>query len=141
MLNNKYKGPRKNPVMKTATTIEPPKIGEVLNILSKEGAIAIFNAVRTGMVAKQETAKELGLTKKQYYTRLKELKRLGMVAKDGEVYTHTEFGAVMEKKIEEIGKVLTKEEFARLLMADVLRQSKKFTDDEIGNFVSNKLKG
>lgn len=73
---------------------------ELLSVLSKDGAIEILNETESKLKSKRETHKKLGLTKRQYYTRLRELKNFDVVKKEGERYIQTEKGKKLNKIIE-----------------------------------------
>lgn len=68
------------------------KVKEVLSLLSKEGTIKILKESGSKLVSRRDTPSSLGLSRRQYYTRLRDLKRLGMVRKEGEGYIRTENG-------------------------------------------------
>lgn len=68
------------------------KVKEVLSLLSKEGTIKILRESGSKLTSRRDTPSSLGLSRRQYYTRLRDLKRLGMVRKEGEGYIRTENG-------------------------------------------------
>jgi len=118
--------------MKKVAKITPPTIEEVFSILSKKEARAIFDAAKSGVVAKIESANGLGLTLKQYYTRLGELKELYLIRKVGEIYVRTEFGNSIDKNIDSISSSLKEDQFLRFSMIDILRESGKYSEEELG---------
>lgn len=65
---------------------------EVLSALSSEGAVEILGKTGSKLISSRETPNKLGLTKRQYYSRIRELKELGVIKKEGEGYIRTERG-------------------------------------------------
>ncbi len=65
---------------------------KILSALSREGSLTILKEASSKLTSKRGTHAELGLTKRQYYSRLRELKNLGVIRKEGEGYVRTEKG-------------------------------------------------
>lgn len=65
---------------------------KVLSALSREGSLTILKEANSKLTSKRGTHAELGLTKRQYYSRLRELKKLDVIKKEGEGYVRTEKG-------------------------------------------------
>jgi hypothetical protein len=70
----------------------------ILGILSKYDALKIFLHSIEGIEAETDAADRLGLTKKQYYTRLKQLVDSGLIEKRQGKYVHTTLGKVIYEK-------------------------------------------
>ena len=122
------------------------KVMQILSLLSKNDAVTIFLASQHGLESRQETHVQLGLTKKQYYTRLKQLVDLSLVEKQSSgkkkvksyhtpLYMPTLFGSMVYKRcilgLEDITKNSKK-----LEAAEILRQSSRFSAGEIAEFLS-----
>ena len=84
-------------------------IAEILTLISKPDALKILSLAREGLRSKTGTPSEVGLTKKQYYTRLRQLVDLNLVEKmemserkkgadRAPVYTTTLFGNLVHKR-------------------------------------------
>lgn len=65
---------------------------KIFSTLSKEGAIEILRESKSKLISRRKTPESLGLTKRQYYSRLRELKNLNVIKKEGEGYIHTDRG-------------------------------------------------
>jgi hypothetical protein len=96
-------------------------------------AIEIFVQVGRGMKGGQESLKELGMSKKRYYTRLRELVKCGLVEKESTRYRYTVLGSLVEQQF--IGLLQIVEREKELQMIEELRKSERFTEEEIGSFV------
>ena len=122
------------------------KVMQILSLLSKNDAMTIFLASQHGLDSRQETHVQMGLTKKQYYTRLKQLVDLSLIEKQDSgkkkvrsyhtpLYMPTLFGSMVYKRcvlgLEDITKNSKK-----LEAVDVLKQSSRFSADEIVEFLS-----
>ncbi|MDE1870419.1 MAG: hypothetical protein KGH71_05585, partial [Candidatus Micrarchaeota archaeon] len=71
--------------IKTLSEKDITPLREVHTILSKKDALTVFLKVAGGLKSDLDTPGNIGLTKKQYYTRLKRLVDLGLAQKNGEV--------------------------------------------------------
>jgi len=110
------------------------KLTELLGILSKKDALTIFLLSKEGLKAEADTPQKIGLTRKQYYTRLKQLVNNGLIDKYGDVYQHTTLGALLHQKyiLELLGHVRNAKQME---MVDTLKRTKQFSEDDIANFV------
>lgn len=111
------------------------KLSDVFSILSKSDALTIFLVTKDGLKSKVQTPGKIGLTKKQYYTRLKELVDLGLLDRNEGRYTHTTLGNVIYEKhlMGFLNSMKASKEFE---MIDFLKKTSKFNAEEIINFVS-----
>lgn len=119
------------------------KVMQILSLLSKSDAMIMFLASQYGLESRQDTHVQLGLTKKQYYTRLKQLVDLGLIEKRDKdkkanhtpSYMQTLFGSMVYKRcvlgLEDITKNSKK-----LEAAQILNQSSRFSAEEIVDFLS-----
>lgn len=111
------------------------KLTDILSILSKTDALTIFSVAKNGLESELETPQKIGLTKKQYYTRLKQLVELGLLNKNESKYVHTALGnLIYEKHV--VGLLNNMKISKELEMIDLLKQTSKFKPEEISNFVS-----
>ena len=111
------------------------QLTEVLSVLSKNDALTIFLMANEGIKSELDTPVKIGLTKKQYYTRLKQLVDLGLVIKQNESYMQTAFGKVVYQK-HIIGLTNQIKNSKYLQMVDVLKADSKFNDSDIMEFIS-----
>ena len=111
------------------------KLMEVLSVLSKNDALTIFLIAEEGIRSELDTPTKIGLTKKQYYTRLKQLVDLGLVVKNNESYIQTAFGKIVYQK-HILGLTNNIKNSKYLQMVDVLKANPKFNDRDIMEFIS-----
>src|SRR4029077_16539501 len=111
------------------------QLTEVLSVLSKNDALTIFLMANEGIKSELDTPTKIGLTKKQYYTRLKQLVDLGLVIKHNESYIQTAFGSVVyQKHIVGLTNQIRNSKY--LQMVDVLKADSKFNDRDIMEFIA-----
>ena len=111
------------------------QMSDVLSILSKFDALEIFVLAKDGIKSELDTPQKIGLTKKQYYTRLKQLYDLNLITKRGNAYIHTSFGSLIyNEHIISFLNILSN--IKELEMIDVLKKSSKFNNNEISEFLS-----
>ncbi|WP_268541642.1 hypothetical protein [Candidatus Nitrosotenuis cloacae] len=111
------------------------RITEVLSILSKGDALEIFVLARAGLRSDLDTPTKIGLTKKQYYTRLKQLVDAGLLDKVHDTYTHTSLGRIVfQKHIVALAENIQNSK--NLEIIDVLKKTPRFNDDDIASFLS-----
>lgn len=111
------------------------KLSETLSILSKSDALLIFLTAKDGLASELDTPQKIGLTKKQYYTRLKQLVEYGLLNKNDNRYFHTAFGSIIYNR-HLLGLVDSMKISKELEMIDLLKRSSKFKTDEISTFVA-----
>ncbi|MEO9277851.1 MAG: hypothetical protein ABI340_08770 [Nitrososphaera sp.] len=111
------------------------QVMEVLSILSKNDALTIFLMAAKGIKSELDTPTKIGLTKKQYYTRLKQLVDLGLLVKHGNSYIQTAFGKLVYKK-HLMGLLNNVKNSKYLEMIDTLKGNSRFTDTDIMEFIS-----
>ena len=107
----------------------------VLSILSKDDALSIFILARDGLKSELNTPPKIGLTKKQYYTRLKQLVDVGLLAKTEYEYKHTTFGTIIYQN-HILGLIDNIKNSKHLEMVDILKRALKFNSEEIAGFMS-----
>lgn len=112
---------------------------EIFSTLSKSDALTIFLLAIKGIKSELDTPTKIGLTKKQYYTRLKQLVDLGLLEKHGDSYTQTTFGRLIYER-QFISLLNNVRDYKYLKMIDTLKKNSKFTNDDITEFIS-KVKG
>ncbi|KXB06770.1 hypothetical protein AKJ54_01100 [candidate division MSBL1 archaeon SCGC-AAA382K21] len=70
---------------------------DIFSALAKEGTFKILEESDSKLISKRKTPQKLGLTKRQYYSRLRELKNLDIIKKEGKGYVRTEHGDKVHK--------------------------------------------
>ncbi|MDE1861825.1 MAG: hypothetical protein KGI33_02810 [Thaumarchaeota archaeon] len=111
------------------------KLSDILSIMSKTDALLIFLSAKDGLASELDTPQKIGLTKKQYYTRLKQLVEYGLLNKSDNRYVHTALGSIVYNK-HLVGLLESMKISKELEMIDLLKRSSKFKADEIAKFVS-----
>ncbi len=76
---------------------------EVLSALSQDGALKILTAAESELRSKRKVWEEFGLSKKQYYSRLRLLRDLNLISKKGDAYVLTEFGSEIVESLSDLG--------------------------------------
>ena len=112
---------------------------ELLSVLSRRDNLAIFMSASAekGLNADLSTSEHLGIAKKTYYTRLKQLITAGLVRKSEGTYIHTTLGSIVyQRQIELMDQIRNIKHFR---MIDTLKSSKEFTDEDIKIFVGKLL--
>jgi hypothetical protein len=116
-------------------------LAKLLSVLSRRDNLSIFIFANVdndnkGLEAKSSTVQTLGLSKKVYYTRLKQLITAGLVEKSDGVYKHTTLGNIIyQYHIHSLMEQL--KDVRQMKMVDTLKYTKQFSEEEIGNFVSS----
>lgn len=100
---------------------EKPSFEEILTVLGDPHAIRMFLTAKTGL-ATGKSAGKLGLTKKQFYTRLSRLINADLIAKRSGAYYQTYFGALVNDAVEPLADAVSK--FWKLVAIDELKRSK-----------------
>jgi hypothetical protein len=136
--------------METSNVLSDEKslenFARLLYVLSKRDNFIMFVMAKDGLRSSLSTPERLGLTKKQYYSRLNELLHAGLITSgqsitktygtgNGSIYFHTTLGKIVfynhvAPMIQEVKNAKT------LLMVDFLKGTRKFTDSDIESFVS-----
>ena len=96
-----------------------------------------MRADEKGLNADFSTHQQLGIPKKTYYTRLKQLITVGLVRKSEGTYIHTTLGSIVYHKHLELMNQLRNIKHFRMI--DALKSSREFTDDDIKSFVGKLL--
>ena len=115
------------------------KIGNLFSVISKKEALTVFLSAREGLKAETDTPQKMGLTRKRYYTRLKQLIETGLIHKYGDKYVHTTLGSLVYKEhilrlLEDVRNV------KQMKIIDALKNNGQFSGDEIAEFV-DKISG
>ncbi len=107
---------------------------EVFNILSKPDAMTIFLLAKKGLEAETDASHKIGLTRKQYYTRLKQLVDLALIERIEGKYYHTTIGSLIyDKHVVELSNTLAYKKELKII--DVLKRSSEFSTNEITKFL------
>ena len=106
-----------------------PELGDILSALSDEHSITILMQASAGLKGDSSTHKSIGLSKKQYYTRLNRLVKLGLISRNNGLYRYTALGAlVINTQLKPLEDALTN--YWSLLAIDELKRSKVIPQQE-----------
>ncbi len=108
---------------------------KLLSVLSRNDNLTIFMsaALNKGLNADLTTPQQLGIAKKTYYTRLKQLITAGLVRKSEGAYVHTTMGSIVyQKQLEMMDQIRNIKQFK---MIDALKSTKEFSEEDIKGFV------
>ncbi len=109
---------------------------KLLSVLSKKNNLMLFMSVKNGLLADSSSPHNVGLSKKVYYTSLKQLINSGLVIKNGGKYLHTSLGSVIyEAHILKLTEQMRNTKHLRMI--DTLKYSGGFSDTDIEKFISN----
>jgi len=108
---------------------------KLLSVLSRRDNLTIFMsmAAEKGLSANLTAPQLLGIAKKTYYTRLKQLITAGLARKSEGAYIHTTLGSIVyQKHLELMHQIRNTKHFR---MIDALKTSNEFSDEDIKSFV------
>src|SRR5919107_3846123 len=109
---------------------------KLLYVLSKKNNLMLFISANSGLVADSSSPNNAGLSKKIYYTSLKQLINSGLIVKTGGKYLHTSLGSVIyEAHILKLTEQMRNTKHLRMI--DTLKYSGGFSDTDIEKFISN----
>jgi predicted transcriptional regulator len=106
----------------------------LLSVLSKKDNLSMFIFAKDGLKAESSTLQNLGLSRKVYYTRLRQLIDAGLISKSEGAYSYTTFGGIIYQRhiVELIEEMKNKQQ---MMMIDTLKNTKEFSEEDITNFV------
>ena len=112
---------------------------KLFSVLSKQEALHLFIRAKDGLYSNKDSPSLNNLTRKQYYTRLRNLVDVGLVKKDGDSYTHTTFGSLIYQKYLAIILHGVKN-FKHIQMIDALKKTQTLSNDDVTNLMNVVLK-
>jgi GTP-sensing pleiotropic transcriptional regulator CodY len=84
-----------------------------------------------GLESKSSTIQKLGLTRKVYYNRLKQLINAGSIKQSNQVYKYT----TLDYFSNHILSIMEHEKYKQIKTIDTLSHIKHITEDELANFL------
>jgi len=109
-------------------------IKNILDALAHEDAIKIFIYAKNGITNSTVAIRDMGLTQKRYYTRLKLLLDAGILEKREQGYRYTFLGTILHQMSGSFKAVLEQKD--RLELANKLRKSKTLSLEEKKNLMN-----
>jgi hypothetical protein len=107
---------------------------KLLSVLSKKDNLSIFIFAKDGLKAESSTMQNLGLSRKVYYTGLRQLIDAGLISKSEGAYSYTTLGGIIYQGyiVRLIEEMKNKQQ---MMMIDTLKNSKEFSEEDMTNFV------
>jgi len=96
-------------------------VADVLDAIANDKSLVLFNTIALSNYDSSSLIRNLGITKKQYYSRLSTLQRAGLVKRNRGKYFLTRFGTILYHAQEIIGKAVN--QYWRLEAIDSVRIS------------------
>lgn len=104
--------------------------------LSRRDTLTLFLLAKDGLKSELRTAASVGLSKKQYYTRLNQLKDAGLVEKSRDTYVYTTLGNTIHQK--HVSGLVESVRFNKQFrMIDALKRTREFSEDDISDFAKS----
>ena len=105
------------------------EMAQILSTLGNKDALQLFYTIKRGIGSSTRIIRELDLSQKQYYTRLNQLLKAGLIEKTGKIYRHTMFGSACYRLGEAFHKILNNRDYfdmlTRLKNVDELNSAEK----------------
>jgi predicted transcriptional regulator len=113
---------------------------KLLTILSKRNNLSLFMSAKDGLLAEISSPVRASLSKKVYYTSLKQLVNSGLVEKSDGKYMHTTFGSVVYQS-HIVGLIEQLKNQKQMAMIDTLKHSDQFSENDIETFIDKIIGG
>ena len=105
-------------------------VSKMLKVLSSADALIIFSMTKDGIEADTFTYSKIGLTRKQYYVRLMQLKDAGLIEKKDNTYFQTTMGSFLQENcINTVAHAVKNSK--KMAMIDVLKRNDKFSEEDL----------
>ena len=110
--------------------VQVAAVTQILKVLAGSDALVILSLARDGIEAHTRTYSNLSLTRKQYYTRLEQLKNAGLIEKRGRFYFQTTMGSFLDENCIKsvVHAVINKKQ---MHMIDVLKRAGNFSEEDL----------
>jgi predicted transcriptional regulator len=113
---------------------------KLLTVLSKRNNLSLFMSAKGGLLAEISSPERANLSKKVYYTSLKQLINSGLVEKSDGKYMHTTFGSVVYQS-HIVGLIEQLRNKKQMAMMDTLKHSNQFSENDIETFLDKIIGG
>ena len=124
---------RNNSQLREQSVQQRPEVSAIFRALSDDKSITLFNTVALSPGNSNLLTRNLNLTKKQYYSKIEQLSKQGLVArKDGKYYLTT-----MAKIIYELQNVvgIAVNDYWKLKAIDSLRIQDQLPEDQVAKLI------
>jgi len=113
---------------------------KLLTVLSKRNNLSLFMSAKGGLLAEISSPERASLSKKVYYTSLRQLINSGLVEKSDGKYIHTTFGSVVYQS-HIVGLIEQLRNQKQMAMIDTLKHSDQFSENDIETFIDKIIGG
>ena len=124
---------RKSSQLTEQRALQRPEVSAIFRALSDDKSLTLFNTVALSPGNSNLLTRNLNLTKKQYYSKIEQLSKQGLVArKDGKYYLTT-----MGKIIYELQNVvgIAVNDYWKLKAIDSLRIQDRLSEDQVAKLI------
>ena len=117
-------------VSSDSTTNRLSEVCKLIKVISSIDALLILSMAKDGIEADTSTHSRIDLTRKQYYTRLMQLKNAGLIKKEGKFYYQTTMGSFLQENcIDTIIHAIRNSK--KMTMIDVLKSNGNFSKEDL----------
>lgn len=116
----------------TATQLK--ELSKLFSVLSKVDSLTIFLHSKQGLKSSIDNLQNIGLSRKKYYTRLKQLVNSGLIKKHHGTYYHTTMGKFVYENIFS-SFLYAMKNANQMKMIDILKNDLKYSEEEISNII------
>ncbi|MDA4118868.1 MAG: hypothetical protein OK455_11070 [Thaumarchaeota archaeon] len=106
---------------------------DLMKALGDKNTLTIFKAAGEGLKGTYKANEELGLSRKQYYSRIENLVDLGLVRKESGSYRQTYLGTTLGKQLQLIGGSLKRPEYLQAI--GIVQDSTSFSQAEKNSLI------
>ena len=111
-------------------------ISDILNVISDDKALVLFRTIALANYRSDTLRSKTKLTRKQFYSQISNLIRIGLVKRKGGKYSLTAYGRVIYNVQEVIGVAL--EDYWKLKVIDSIELSdKEFSKEEYAKIIDS----
>jgi predicted transcriptional regulator len=119
---------------------QKPKVEEVFSALGDSETLRLFRLASVGIEARTEAITRIGMSRKQFYSRLQKLAKLGLIRKKKGIYAHTTLGTMVQniqlKPLEELV-----DSYWKLEAIEMLKAANKIPNEERTKLIETITRG
>src|SRR6266496_963062 len=132
-----HKGLKKSGYSKQLVLCKSPQIADVINAISDDKALTIFNTVALSAGKTDILISTLGLTRKQFYSKMERLMKQGLLVRRNGRYFITTLGKVMYELQSILGVALNN--YWKLKAIDSLEAPASLPEHELNKLIESLL--
>ena len=113
-------------------------VSKLLKVLTRPDALMILAFAKQGIEADSGTYSKVGMTRKRYYSRLRQLKNAGLIEKKSTLYFQTTMGSFLQENcINPI--IYSTNNKKQMAMIDALKRAGNFSEEDLQRIKSSVL--